>query len=762
MRYTGVIVITAFTMVFLATSCQTDGKETKLVDYVNPFIGTDGHGHTFPGATVPFGMVQLSPDNNHEGWDWCSGYHYSWDTIAGFSHTHLSGTGVPDLMDIRILPLSISENELNQITSLPGNKQYALFSHEDESATPGYYSVKFKNGIQAELTATKRTGMHRYTFPKGTEPAVLLDLGSLVSWDKVIGSAIRKIGQDAIEGHRFTAGWASNQKVFLSLQTSLPVKGIWLVDAKGNLLPFPGEAISAEKQPPIRVLIAFTRETDKPLVLKTGISSVSTEGAAKNLLTENPGWDFDSIRKAAMIAWEETLSSIRVVSSDTIFLRTFYTALYHVFIQPNLYSDVTGEYRTANDEIRKSDTDEMYYTFSLWDTFRGWHPLMTIIAPERVRSMVKAMLAHYRDFGVLPKWSLWGNETWCMIAYHSVPVLVDAWKKGLLDSSLQEEAYKAMRQVAMGEGRLRNLEGLDQYMQYGFLPADANKQRQNKEDFDESVSKTLEWAYDDWCIAQMAKGLGKEEDYTYFMKRAAGYKHLADPSTRLMRPRNVDGSWAVPFRPEVAQHGNGFTEGNAWQYSWFVPQDIPGLMEFMGGKEGFSQRLDTLFDHLKAEDIHFPDVTGLIGQYAHGNEPSHHVAYLYNFAGKPWKTQERVRYIMQSMYSDQPDGLSGNEDCGQMSAWYILSALGFYPVNPCGGVYMLGSPLVERAEIPVPGGKIFTILVKNQSKENIYIQSVTLNGKQYNKSYIDHAAIMKGGEMEIILGSRPNLSWGTE
>jgi len=761
MRFSGITAFTVLAMVF-ASSCQKTEENGKLINFVDPFIGTGGHGHTFPGAALPFGMVQLSPDNNHEGWDWCSGYHYSWDTIAGFSHTHISGTGVPDLMDIRILPVDIPQAEKGTFTALPANRQYALFTHADEKAVPGYYSVMLKNGIHAELTATKRTGMHRYTFTQGMVPAVILDLGSLVSWDRVKGSAVKKEGSDVLSGYRFSAGWANNQKVFFRMQSSLPLADIWLVGPDGTLSPFSGAAISDSNQPALKILVTFRPEGNKPLLIKTGISSVSTEGAGNNLVTENPGWDFDGIRRAAEIAWEEALGSIRITSSDTSVLRTFYTALYHAFIQPNIYSDVTGEYRTASDEIKKDDKNEMYYTFSLWDTFRGWHPLMTIIAPEKVRAFVKAMMAHYHDFGVLPKWSLWGNETWCMIAYHSVPVLVDAWKKGLIDTSLQEEVYKAIRQVAMGEGPRRNLEGLDLYIQHGYLPADGNPDRQSKEDFDESVSKTLEWAYDDWCIAQMAKGLGKEEDYAIFTKRAEAYKLLADPTTRLMRPRNADGSWAVPFRPEVAQHGNGYTEGNAWQYSWFVPHDITGLMEFMGGKERFSERLDTLFDVLKAEDIHFPDVTGLIGQYAHGNEPSHHVAYLYNYAGKPWKTQERVRHILKTMYTDRPDGLSGNEDCGQMSAWYILSAIGFYPVNPCGGVYMLGSPLVERAEIPLPGGKKFTISVMNQSPENIYIQSVALNGKPYNKCFIEHATIMQGGKMEIVLGKSPKQGWGQE
>ncbi len=704
----------------------------KLTSFVNPFIGTGGHGHTYPGATMPFGMMQLSPDTRLDGWDGCSGYHYSDDYIYGFSHTHLSGTGVSDYGDVLLMPT----NAINFNNGSDGNSGYrAHFSHENEVASPGFYKVLLnETKIEVELTVSKRSGIHHYTFPKNSKQVVILDLEHR---DKVLSSAINTISKTEISGHRHSEAWAKDQRLFFNIEFSRPYKNVTFLNDKTE-----GEKVKAAFE--------FDTSEGNELFVKVGISAVDEAGAKKNLESEIGNKSFQQIKTEAEIAWEKQLRKIEIQSPPTPqggeYDRKviFYTALYHTMIAPNLYQDVDGRYRGMDLKIHQSDQFENYTVFSLWDTYRAAHPLYTIIEKERTTHFINSLLAKYDEGGILPIWPLAGNYTWCMVGYHAVPVIADAYLKGIGDFDA-EKAFEAMKHSAM-QDKL----GLKSYKEFGFIPV---------EEESESVSKTLEYAYDDWTIAQMAKAMGKMEDYELFSERAQNYKNVFDPETKFMRGR-FRNTWFSPFDPYEVNFN--YTEANSWQYSFYVPQDVSGLIDLMGGKAKFEKQLDKLFTAKKeTSGREQADITGLIGQYAHGNEPSHHMAYLYNFVNKPAKTQEKVYQILNEMYQNAPDGISGNEDCGQMSAWYVLSAMGFYPVTPVSNQYIIGTPLFEKATINLEDGKRFEISAENLSDENKYIASAKLNGKSLKRSFLYHSEIMAGGNLVFKMTDKPS-KWATK
>lgn len=748
-------IMTNLVIVVLLVGCTTknqveenpEAQQKSLVSYVNPFIGTGAHGHTFPGATLPFSMVQLSPDTGVEGWDWCSGYHYSDSSIMGFSHTHLSGTGRGDLLDILVIPTT------GEIKTEPGSKSNpdsgyrSRFSHDQETASPGYYAVDLDDyQIGVELTASKRVGFHRYAFPKHTDANILIDLFHGRKGDSVITTQINIVNDTVITGLRKSRGWGApgekywaEQEVYFAAIFSKPFeKSGTVLDGQIN------EGLKTQAGTKVKGYVSFTTNEGEEVLVKVGISPVGIDGALKNIQTEIPHWNFDQVKKEAEATWEKHLKSIKVEGEEDK-KEVFYTAVYHAQLAPYLYSDADEKYRGTDKEVRHTDDFDNYTVFSLWDTFRASHPLFTLIEPKRVNDFIKSMLAQHEEYGLLPVWSLHGSETNCMIGYHSVPVIVDAWFKGIGDFDV-EKAYEAMKTSAMQDDF-----GLKYLKEYNYIPTDLH----NK-----SVSKTLEYAFDDWCIAQMAQALGKMEDYEYFMKRSEAYVNVFDPATDFMRGKTADGEWLSDFDPKFASYGKSdFIEGNSWQYSWFVPHNIPNLIHLMGGKEAFNQKLDDLFNEVDEVTEGAPiDITGLIGQYAHGNEPSHHVAYLYNYGDQSWKTQERVHQIMTELYDNTPEGLSGNEDCGQMSAWYVFSAMGFYPVNPASGKYDFGTPLFEKVTINLEDGKSFDIKAENVSDSNIYIQSVQLNGKKYEEDYLLHEDIVSGGTLVFTMGNKPNNS----
>ncbi len=695
-------------LIFIPTQIYA---QRDLTRYVNPFVGTSGHGHTFPGVIVPFGMVQLSPDTRLTGWDGCSGYHYSDSVVYGFSHTHLSGTGISDYGDVLLMP-TVGD---------PKGDYTSRFSHQNEKASPGFYSVRLDDdNIFVELTTTARAGMHRYTFPATNEANVILDLAHR---DKVLDSGLKVEGTTVL-GWRRSQAWAKDQIVYFAIEFSEPFTDHGFENLRG--------------------FFRFDTRDGKPILVRVGISSVSTDGALKNLRAEIPDWNFDKIRSDATALWNAELGKITVSGGTDAQLTNFYTAIYHAMTAPNLFMDVDGQYRGRDFKIHQSKDFTNYTVFSLWDTFRAAHPLYTIIDTKRTRDFIKTFLVQYEQGGRLPVWELAANETDTMIGYHSVSVIADAAAKGI-DGFDLKQAFAAMKHSA----ELRHY-GLGAYIDKGFI---------STEDERESVSKVLEYAYDDWCIAEVARMLGETADYKRYLARAQSYKNVFDPSIGFMRPR-TNGNWSEPFDPrEVTFH---FTEANAWQYTFFVPQDVSGLIDLMGGREKFAAKLDQMFEaESKTTGREQADITGLIGQYAHGNEPSHHMAYLYNYAGLPWKTQFRVRQIMDQFYTPTPDGLIGNEDCGQMSAWYVLSAAGFYPVTPGSTTYAIGTPLFPRVEFKLENGKSFRIVANDVSDNNIYIQSAALNKRPYRKSYIDHTDLLAGGELIFQMGPKPNLKWGT-
>jgi predicted alpha-1,2-mannosidase len=712
----------------------------RRIDYagfVDPFIGTGGHGHTYPGATMPFGMVQVSPDTRLSGWDGCSAYHYSDSVVYGFSHTHLSGTGCSDYGDILLMPMIGAVRLEPGDGNDPASGYCSRFSHGEEEARPGYYRVKLDDGgVIVELTAMKRVAFHRYTFPNSDSASVIIDLQHR---DPVIDSHVRIVSDTEIEGYRRSREWAEDQRVYFVARFSKPFTshGIAVND---KLVCSADEASGTN----VKLYVGFETATDEVILVKVGISAVDVDGARNNLRDGIPDWDFEKVRSDAGKAWNDALGKVSVKGGTRAQRVTFYTALYHAMLAPNLFMDADGRYRGRDFQIHQSKDFTNYTVFSLWDTYRAEHPLFTIIEPERTVDFIKTFIAQYEQGGLLPVWELAGNETNCMIGYHAAPVIADAYIKGIRNF----DAAKALE--AMEHSAATDFRGLRYFRELGYVPADKEG---------ESVSKTLEYAYDDWCIAQMAKAMGREADYETYTRRAQSYKNLFDPSTGFMRAK-TNGAWFAPF--DAAEVNFNYTEANAWQYSFYVPQDVSGLIGLMGGKERFVDKLDSLFSvSPKTTGIDLPDVSGLIGQYAHGNEPSHHMAYLYSFAGQPWKTQRRARSIVDELYTTGPAGLCGNEDCGQMSAWYVLSALGFYPVTPGSDVYVIGTPLFREASIAVGAGRHFVIKTKRVSQKNIYIRSATLNSKPYSKSYIRHADVMAGGELAFVMGERPDTAWGS-
>jgi predicted alpha-1,2-mannosidase len=711
--------------------------ETNVVTLVNPFVGTDGHGHTFPGATVPFGMVQLSPDTHTEGWDWCSGYHYSDSSIIGFSHTHLSGTGRGEALDILVMPTT-GEIQFEAGTRENPDAGYrSRFSHANEKAAPGYYSILLDDyKIRAELTTTRRVGFHRYTFSENKDANVIFDLGHSLKSDSIYGGAIRVVGDSMLVGSRKSRGWGEGQEkfwveheVFFAAKFSQPItKNTFFTD--GKILTDQQQAEGNN----LKAALCFDVEKEKHLLLKVGISSVSVEGAVNNLETEIGHWDFDQTATKAEKEWAEILNLFEIEDPDMNKKECFYTAVYHACIAPFTASDADKKYMGYDREIHRAEDFTMLTGLSLWDTFRAANPLYTLIAPDITRDMIHSMLAQYDQYGLLPVWPLYNSETNCMIGYHSVPVIVDAYFKGIRGFDI-EKAYIAMKHSAMQDDF-----GIQHLKKYNYIPSDL----ENK-----SVSKTLEYAFDDWCLAQLAKELGKDDDYDYFMKRSQAYRNVFDPASKFMRDRNSKGLFTEIFDPTFSSYGySGFIEGNSWQYSWFVPHDIDGLVELMGGTQIFSEKLDQLFSTTTSNHENKPiDITGLIGEYAHGNEPSHHVAYLYSLVGQPYKTQEKVHQICNELYSNKPDGLCGNEDMGQMSAWYIFSALGFYPVNPANGQYVLGTPAFQRVTFKLPNGKILKIEANRSSDKDFLVKSVYLNGNMVDQPFVTHQQLLEGGTL---------------
>ena len=707
--------------------------ETNFTQFVDPYIGSDYHGHVFVGANVPFGAVQLGPNNPTQGWDWCSGYHYSDSILIGFAHTHLSGTGIGDLGDILFMPVSgdfvPSKNEKDIYS------WQAKYAHQNETVKPGYYAIDIeKYNVKAELTTSERVGFHKYNFKNEGNSKVIVDLKYGTGWDNLTKSEIKQAGKNSIQGLRFSKGWANDQRVFYFTEFSKEIKSLEIIKSDKNI----GE---------ITAIIEF--EGNGELMAKTAISPVSIEGATNNMAAEIAGWDFDSVYKAANEKWNTELGKIKIETENLAEKKTFYTSLYHTMIAPSLFNDANGDYRGADHEVHQNPGHQTYTTFSLWDTYRAAHPLFTLVQPERVSDFVNTMLDIYDQQGKLPIWHLHGNETNTMVGYHAIPVIADAYLKGFTGFDA-ERAFEAMKTSA-----LRDERGLDFVKSQGFIPADSQV---------ESVARALEYAIDDWCIAAMANALGKTEDAELFTKRSKYYKFYFDDSIKFMRGKMADGTWRTPFSPIFSQHReDDFCEGNSWQYTWLAPQDVEGLIEIHGGENAFVTKLDSLFS-ISSEQVEgaSSDISGLIGQYAHGNEPSHHTVYLYAYAGQQWKTAEKVREICTTFYTDQPDGLCGNEDCGQMSAWYVLSSMGMYAVNPANGAYVFGSPLFNSAEIVLPGEKSFKIIAENNSNENLYIQSATLNGEAYTKSFITHKEILNGGELVFKMGNTPNPEFGAD
>ncbi len=709
----------------------------NLTRWVNPFIGTGAvqsslSGNNYPGATVPFGMVQLSPDTR-EAPDWAqaSGYDYNDSIIYGFSHTRLSGTGASDFIDILLFP-TISD------------KRKSTFTHQHEQARPGYYQVLLKDEkIQAELTASVHVGVHRYTCSDGDQLKLWLDLDHSAnkgSWNRrIIQSQLRMVSPTVVEGYRIITGWAKLRKIYFHLEFSQPILSNQLYD--GNRMYENTPVINGTE---LRGLFCFDKKWNKELICKVALSPVSIENARLNMATEVPGWDFEYIARAAETSWEKELKKIIIQGTD-LQKKIFYTALYHTMVQPNAMSDVNGEYMASDYVTRSVAKGEVHYsTFSLWDTFRAAHPLYTLIHTHRIPDFVKSMMRQYDYYGYLPVWQLWGQDNYCMIGNHSIPVIVDAVLKGVAGVD-EEKAYEAVFNSSIVSHPNSPFEVWEKY---GYMPENIQTQ---------SVSITLEQAFDDWCVAQLAKRLGKEKDYNHFMKRSAFYRNLFNSKTGFFQPKNDKGEWIEPFDPYKygANGGYPFTEGNAWQYFWYVPQNIPDLISLTGGNKAFVAKLDTFFTVSYQSGALNDNASGFVGQYAHGNEPSHHVAYLYACAGEPWKTQKYVAYIMNELYNDSSSGYAGNDDCGEMSAWYVFGALGFYPVNPVSGEYVIGTPMLEEAVIQLPGRKTFTVKAPRKEGNEVYICSMKLNGEKYTKNYITHQDIMKGGILEFVMTASP-------
>jgi predicted alpha-1,2-mannosidase len=747
----------SLSMLLLASALCGSGQQAakSVTAYVNPFIGTGAvgsglSGNNFPGATVPFGMVQLSPDTRDEpDWGVASGYDHNDKTIAGFSHTHLSGTGVAELFDVLLMPTTGKVNTVAGDAAKPGSGYRSGFSHQEETARPGYYQVKLADyGINAELTATTHAGFHRYTYPQNSTGHVVIDLNHSLnknSWStKIIQAQIKVVNDHTIEGYRLITGWAKLRKVYFHAEFSRPIIHQIVVD--GTRTYDNGTLINGNN---LRAVLDFDTKSGGALLVKIGLSPVSIANARLNLQQEIPAWDFDQTVSHSKALWEKELQKINIEGTSKQ-KEIFYTALYHTFLQPNTLSDINGAYMAA-DYTEQHTTGVHYSTFSLWDTYRAAHPLYTLIQKNRSADFVKSLMAQYDTYGYLPVWQLWGQENYCMIGNHSIPVIVDAVLKGIpgIDSN---KAYDAVKNSSLLSHPNSPFEVWEKY---GYMPENIQSQ---------SVSITLEMAYDDWCAAQLAKKLGKTSDYEHFIHRSQYYRNLFNQHTGFFQPRDDKGNWMEPFDPLKygANGGNPFTEGNAWQYYWYVPHDEPHLVQMTGGDQAFTSKLDSFFTIARNNGEVNGNASGFIGQYAHGNEPSHHVAYLYNYAGQPWKTQYYVSTILNELYNNTSSGYAGNEDCGEMSAWYVFSAMGFYPVNPASSIYAIGSPQLKSAVIQLPSGKTFTIRTYKSADKDIYIQSATLNGKPYEHTYLRHSDLVNGGVMEFQMGPDPNKTWGTK
>lgn len=755
----------AITLIYLFGHALSFAQSTALINYVNPFIGTAKMGHTYPGATVPFGAVQLSPDTdtismhtdgkyNKDVYKYCAGYQYSDSTIVGFSHTHFSGTGHSDLGDLLIAPTT-GELQLNPGTAdHPENGFRSRFEHKNETASPNYYKVQLDDhNITAELTTTSRVGVHRYTFPASKQAHIILDLMSgIYNHDsKNVWTFLRVENDSLITGYKQTTGWARTRTVYFAIAFSKAFKsygwksydktaysGFWnKYDQYHNFPEMAGEQL--------RAYVNFETKENEQITLKVGLSSISTENALNNLLAEAPLWNFDDIRKNGEKMWENELSKIKVETITEDDKVNFYTAMYHAFLSPTIYMDVNRKYKGLDQVAHDAKGFSNYTTFSLWDTYRALHPLLNLIQTQRNNDMISSMLLHYDQSAekMLPVWSHYNNENWCMIGYHSVAVIANAVATGNYTNNLQFAL-----QACVKTSKSKYDDGIQQYMKLGYVPAEKGS----------SVSKTLEYAYDDWAIAQIAKKMNNTSLYNEYMKRSENYKNVFDPSVRFMRPKDSMGKFVQEFDP-LNTHDRGFIEGNAWNYSLYVPHQPDSLIRLNGGQKKFTQHLDSLFTMELADKYfeHTEDISrdGIIGNYVHGNEPSHHVAYLYNWTNQPWKTQATVRMILGEMYHPKPNGLGGNDDCGQMSAWYIFSALGLYPVAPGSDFYSTGSPLVKHAEIKFESGKLLTINAINQSEKNVYVQKITLNGIPIKNFQLKHADLVEGGLLEFTMGSKP-------
>lgn len=720
-------------------SCGSSQKGQEMEDltqFVDPRIGTGGHGHVFYGANVPYGFIQLGPTSIPQSWDWVSGYHVSDSTVIGFPHTHLSGTGIGDLHDINVMPV------VGEVTYSRGDAssyETGLWSYSDRSkevVTPGYYRTHLSRyNVDVELTATKRVGFHKYTFLGNESPAIVFDMVNGGCWDKTTEAVIRVVNDSTVSGYRYSKGWADDQRVFFRAEFSRKFDNVEFIvnDSvkEGNMAK--GAQLFAR--------VNFAAGNQELVYMKVALSPTSEEGAQLNMQAELSGWDFEKTIADAKAAWNKELNKVKVYTTDEASKKIFYTSLYHTLFAPSEFCDVNGDYYGADKQMHKGEGFVNYTTFSLWDTYRAAQPLMTILHPEKMSDIINTMLHIHQQQGKLPVWHLMGCETNCMVGNPGVPVVADAILKDIkgFDTEL---AFKALKESSMLPER-----GMEHRIEYGFIPADK---------MTEAIAYDMEYAIADWAVAQAAQKLGKQEDYEYFLKRSKSYKNYFDASTGFMRGKMLDGSWRTPFSPYASSHrDDDYCEGNAWQYTWLVPHDIEGLVECFGSKEAFVNKLDSLFlANGDMGEASSPDISGLIGQYAHGNEPSHHTVYLYTLVGQPWKTADRIKEILHTMYTDQPDGLSGNEDVGQMSAWYILSSFGFYQVEPAGGKFVFGYPNFDKVEIAVPAGK-FVIERENKGQQNNYIQGIVLNGTEYKKPWIEYADIMKGGELKFLMGDEP-------
>lgn len=720
-------------------SCGSSQKGQEMEDltqFVDPRIGTGGHGHVFYGANVPYGFIQLGPTSIPQSWDWVSGYHVSDSTVIGFPHTHLSGTGIGDLHDINVMPV------VGEVTYSRGDAssyETGLWSYSDRSkevVTPGYYRTHLSRyNVDVELTATKRVGFHKYTFLGNESPAIVFDMVNGGCWDKTTEAVIRVVNDSTVSGYRYSKGWADDQRVFFRAEFLRKFDNVEFIvnDSvkEGDMAK--GAQLFAR--------VNFAAGNQEPVYMKVALSPTSEEGAQLNMQTELSGWDFEKTIADAKAAWNKELNKVKVYTTDEASKKIFYTSLYHTLFAPSEFCDVNGDYYGADKQMHKGEGFVNYTTFSLWDTYRAAQPLMTILHPEKMSDIINTMLHIHQQQGKLPVWHLMGCETNCMVGNPGVPVVADAILKDIkgFDTEL---AFKALKESSMLPER-----GMEHRIEYGFIPADK---------MTEAIAYDMEYAIADWAVAQAAQKLGKQEDYEYFLKRSKSYKNYFDASTGFMRGKMLDGSWRTPFSPYASSHReDDYCEGNAWQYTWLVPHDVEGLVECFGSKEAFVNKLDSLFlANGDMGEASSPDISGLIGQYAHGNEPSHHTVYLYTLVGQPWKTADRIKEILHTMYTDQPDGLSGNEDVGQMSAWYILSSFGFYQVEPAGGKFVFGYPNFDKVEITVPAGK-FVIERENKGQQNNYIQGIVLNGTEYKKPWIEYADIMKGGELKFLMGDEP-------